>query len=82
MLAPHTSLEHAADMAEHLRAMVAGSHVLEDTPVTISAGVASLGLGDTLDDLVHAADQALYRAKTHGRNRVEVHHPPTASPGD
>ncbi len=82
ILAPHTSLEHAADMAEHLRAMVAGSPVLEDTPVTISAGVASLGLGDTLDDLVHAADQALYRAKTHGRNRVETHHPPAASPGD
>jgi PleD family two-component response regulator len=42
-------------------------------PVTISLGVASNGSGRKRDveALVQAADQALYRAKHNGRNRVE-----------
>lgn len=39
--------------------------------VTISLGVAQLGLEMSGDQLVNAADQALYRAKQNGRNRVE-----------
>jgi diguanylate cyclase (GGDEF)-like protein len=42
-------------------------------PVTFSAGVASLGPhGNTLDDLMRVADDALYRAKDSGRDRVLV----------
>ncbi|WP_436493603.1 diguanylate cyclase [Actinokineospora sp. HUAS TT18] len=40
---------------------------------TVSVGVASGG--DTLEKLFANADVALYRAKRHGRNRVEVHAP-------
>ena len=39
--------------------------------VTCSFGVAWLGVGDDLEALIHAADQALYQAKANGRNRVE-----------
>ena len=42
--------------------------------MTVSVGVASLTEGTTaLDVFVSAADNALYRAKTAGRNRVELH---------
>jgi len=41
--------------------------------VTISVGLAQLEIGRTpdFDTLFDAADQALYRAKQNGRNRVE-----------
>lgn len=41
--------------------------------VTVSIGVAQIGPGQTASDLVLAADQAMYAAKTQGRNRVVVH---------
>ncbi|MHB8512845.1 MAG: diguanylate cyclase [Actinomycetota bacterium] len=41
------------------------------THVTLSVGVATIpGDGSKVDDLLHAADLALYRAKQEGRNRV------------
>jgi diguanylate cyclase (GGDEF)-like protein len=47
---------------------------MEDLTVTISAGVAtfpSLQV-DSIDSLFRQADEALYRAKQNGRNRVET----------
>ena len=38
--------------------------------ITVSIGAAIARSGDTVDDLVAAADAALYRAKAAGRNRV------------
>ena len=39
--------------------------------VTVSIGIASsTANNDTSDELLHRADQALYRAKREGRNRV------------
>lgn len=70
IVAPETEHEHCLELAERLRALVA-----EDTrsgsPLTISLGVAALALdAHTTDDLLQAADRALYRAKSEGRNRV------------
>jgi diguanylate cyclase (GGDEF)-like protein len=40
--------------------------------VTVSVGVATLAPDESGEDLIQRADQALYRAKEEGRNRVEA----------
>ncbi|MYM21374.1 diguanylate cyclase [Duganella sp. FT135W] len=72
----HCSQQQACMLAERLRKAIAeepltlaDGHILR---VTASFGVASAGgPAAALDDLLHAADQALYRAKHKGRNLVE-----------
>jgi diguanylate cyclase len=39
--------------------------------VSFSAGVSTLGVADTMTEMLRRADDALYRAKSNGRNRVE-----------
>jgi diguanylate cyclase (GGDEF)-like protein len=75
VLLPEQSLESAALAAERLRAAVealALPHPAGGT-VTVSVGVAGTAEGCRPDELFELADQALYRAKADGRNRVEVH---------
>lgn len=44
-------------------------------PITCSFGVAQSAPGDTAESMVARADNALYRAKMNGRNRVELDTP-------
>ena len=46
--------------------------------VTVSIGVAEYGVGESLEAWVQRADQALYRAKAEGRDRVVAADHPTA----
>jgi diguanylate cyclase (GGDEF)-like protein len=70
-----TDLDGAAALAENLRAdlpalvNVGGSG---DWRVTASFGVAELGPSDGTEELIAAADRALYRAKAEGRDRVSA----------
>lgn len=41
-------------------------------PVTVSIGVASLAAGDSMQQLIRKADEALYAAKQAGRNQVRI----------
>jgi diguanylate cyclase (GGDEF)-like protein len=72
ILAPETTGEHALTLAEKLRRVVESFPFPGvPRPVTISAGVASFPEhGAARDDVVKAADAALYAAKQAGRNRV------------
>jgi len=73
----HTGLPAAATPAERVRqAVMDRPFVLpsgESISVTTSIGVASAVRGERLDRFVARADQAMYRAKARGRNRVELH---------
>jgi diguanylate cyclase (GGDEF)-like protein len=72
ILLTQTSAQHAVNIAEKLRKMVAAWQ-FPGVPrtVTISAGAAAFpDQGTTRDELVKAADNALYAAKQAGRNRV------------
>jgi len=77
VLLPETALFEAVQVAEKIRASVAAADVRAgqaSVPVTVSAGVANVPHSDVSSsaELVRAADQALYRAKQNGRNRIEV----------
>jgi diguanylate cyclase (GGDEF)-like protein len=76
ILLPNTSAENARILAERAREAVASLRTAipqSDRPlsVNISVGVAALpDQGSTGEDLLLAADKALFRAKETGRNRV------------
>jgi diguanylate cyclase (GGDEF)-like protein len=71
-------------MAERLREAVAAVRpevAGKRLPVSISVGVTMLEQADEpLSQLLQRADQAMYRAKQGGRNRVEAHRPLLAWP--
>jgi diguanylate cyclase (GGDEF)-like protein len=80
LLLPQTDCAEAATLAERVRAEI-GKQTINtgqtSVSVTASAGVASSQdlIGSSPDALYAAADDALYRAKRAGRNRVVVAEP-------
>ncbi len=70
LLMPATRRDAAELQCDYVRLAVENLSV--GLPVTVSIGVAELRDGDTPAAVCARADQALYRAKHNGRNRVEV----------
>jgi diguanylate cyclase (GGDEF)-like protein len=68
---PETDLPGAQRFAERLRRTIE-AHTVGDMQTSTSCGVATMLPDDTVDELIGAADQALYRAKANGRNRTEI----------
>jgi diguanylate cyclase (GGDEF)-like protein len=74
---PGASLEdtrrRADDLLGAIRNLAITSHGLELGPISASIGVAIYPRhGETVESLIRAADEALYRAKTHGRGCVRL----------
>lgn len=75
LILPRANIAGAREVADRVRASVAARPLIETLPglgVTMSLGVACSGASVPDEGLIQAADQALYRAKAGGRNRVEV----------
>lgn len=68
------SLEEAVAVAENLRRRAAEPIPFGDEMVqaTLSIGVARVGPNDGVDAILARADDAMYEAKEHGKNRVVV----------
>ena len=74
VLLADTDLAQAWEIAERVRAAVAALSIdMNGQPMafTVSVGIAAL-MGEDLHDAMKRADEALYRAKHEGRNRVVV----------
>jgi diguanylate cyclase (GGDEF)-like protein len=70
---PETSVQEACIVAERLRAAIEClKNEVEGVPITVSIGVIQTTgePGMTLDTLLNRADEAMYRSKHDGRNRV------------
>lgn len=78
ILLPLTGAEQAYTLAERIRKAVANMSVQTDqgpTSVTLSIGIVERDLSsgkDTIEELFHHADEAMYRAKLNGRNQTVI----------
>ncbi len=76
ILFPDTDIQHAYIAAERVRRAVAAEKLESDgrrlPAVTISMGVAQYQNGQTVPQILKAADGAMYEAKDNGRNCVVV----------
>jgi diguanylate cyclase len=78
VILPNTDLTGAHAAAEQIRRSVSAGQIKDMNSermldrITVSIGIAQFGSSDLHNDLLQRADQALYKAKTQGRNRVEI----------
>ncbi len=76
MLLVDSTLENARKLADEIRESIANSgfhsSAKDKIPITISCGISEFRADDTADDVFVRADEAMYRAKKEGKNRVVV----------
>lgn len=78
ILMPETSLDQAVGRVEKLRAAIAEDRIeimtsVEPIQTSMSFGIAQReSADDTAELILHRADLAVYKAKSEGRNRVQV----------
>jgi len=79
IILPSTATNGAAKVAQNIQTKISkmawknrnsGSTI---GPVTMSFGIAQRNIEETWEDKIQLADQALYRAKETGRNKIIVH---------
>ncbi len=78
LILPDSSMELAAQRAEEMRVAVRHAELQYQgyllKPMTLSFGIATYPAdARTVRELLRAADTALFRAKSEGRNRVRMH---------
>lgn len=79
VLLPETDKAKALLTAERIREQIENHHIGVETapfPVTISLGISEINftpLDQSIENIIRRADQALYKAKQHGRNHAVVY---------
>lgn len=85
ILMPQVAVEDAIPVAERIMEAVRDTPLDTDSltvPMTISIGIAAALPGASLDDSLKRADDALYRAKTGGRDRLCLANNVTSAAGN
>lgn len=72
ILSPESDMDAAKIEAERLRQAIADYPFKKVGKITVSFGVTSFDSHDDMTSLLKRVDDALYKAKENGRNRVEV----------
>ncbi|MHB8281693.1 MAG: sensor domain-containing diguanylate cyclase [bacterium] len=72
IIAPYTSLENARMLAEKLRTQAESHNFVENIKITSSFGITMLHKEDDEISFIKRADDALYKAKSNGRNRCVI----------
>ncbi len=70
LLVPENDLEATMSFAEKLRLLIESHAFPVDWWITCSFGVSEFRKGENAGDFINRSDQALYKAKESGRNRV------------
>lgn len=70
LLLPTANLKTATEVAERIREKVSSLVFGHGIQVTLSGGVSEWQKGQTAEELVQRADDAMYRAKELGKNRI------------
>ncbi len=75
VLLPETEIDSALQVADRLRTAICGTKLetpMGDIAVSVSVGVAAIGDEiSTFDELMEKADQAMFQAKSSGKNQVK-----------
>ncbi len=79
ILLPNSGYINATPLAERIRVAVEKHKFPYNLKLTVSIGLTICQPSDSWDSWLNRADQALYRAKSEGRNRVQVDSTPTQS---
>jgi diguanylate cyclase (GGDEF)-like protein len=79
LILPNSSIDEAKQTVDRLRVTLSGEQASAGSiPFTASWGLTTSAAGTTFDEILVAADEALYAAKRAGRNRIMVGGTPDA----
>ena len=71
ILMPNANIDSASSVAEKLRKIIEETRIKKITSFTASFGVTNLNENDTTETFIKRVDDAMYKAKRTGRNKVE-----------
>jgi len=74
IICPNSDERIAYNVAQTIRRKIQMCQFPRVNKITISGGVSDIYTSKDTDSMIHGADEALYRAKKSGRNRVQGVH--------
>ncbi|MFK5975057.1 MAG: diguanylate cyclase [Sulfurovum sp.] len=72
IIAPLTAINSIINLAQNIRITIERINFGEMGTITSSFGVTSYQKGDSMESMIERVDEAMYKAKREGKNRVEV----------